>query len=206
MAVLVGRVVGDVDPFAVIPFAVPSIEECADVVAADRREEGGDLRIAVDFHAFSEQRMIVCVVGIILTCVVLAYDGIGGQIQQEGSLFCEDSIQHTLEPIVLDDLPDDQRGADAQAAAPLEAGLLLGDLDIGKVPEEVLVGEHQGGVFLALLAYGGPLGDVESPDRIIGPLILEVDVDGVLDSLANDLSRNVGHLDKEIEIHNAPPK
>ncbi|MFA6707515.1 MAG: hypothetical protein WCR91_06445 [Sphaerochaetaceae bacterium] len=111
-----------------------------------------------------------------------------------------------MKPIVLDDLPDHQIGTDTQAAAPLEAGFFPGDLDIGKVPEEVLVGEHQRRVFLALLADGGPLGDVESPERIIGPPILEVDVDGVLEPLANDLSRNVGYLDKKIEIHHAPPK
>ena len=112
------------------------------MLLGDGGKKGGYLGVAVDPHALGEQGMVECIIGIVLACVALTDDRIGGEVEQEPSVLSEKPADHLFKAIVPDDFPDDQVGADSQAAASFEARLLKGKGDIRKVSEIVLVGVH----------------------------------------------------------------
>ncbi len=69
---LVGGVIGDVDAPAVVPRVVPPFGEGDHIVAPDAiLEQGSDLGVAVYPHVGGEQRMVVCIVGIVLGRILL---------------------------------------------------------------------------------------------------------------------------------------
>ena len=83
LAVLVGRIIRDIDLFTVIMPVVPFILESDALVSRDTVNKRRDLRIAVELHPLRKQRVIIGIIRIVLTGVVFCNDGIRCQIQEE---------------------------------------------------------------------------------------------------------------------------
>ncbi|MPN21104.1 hypothetical protein SDC9_168483 [bioreactor metagenome] len=81
---LVGRVVGDVDAPSVVPRVVPPFGEGDDIVAINAiLEKTAHLGVAVYPHVGGEQRMVVCVVGIVLCRILFRYKKVRGKVQDQ---------------------------------------------------------------------------------------------------------------------------
>lgn len=193
-AVLVRRVVGDVDPLPVVAPAVPFVEERRGVPVRDGVEEGGDLAVAVHPHPPGEEGVGVGPVGVVLPGVVLADDRVGGQVEQEARLAAEHPGQHRLQAVVAHHAVDDDVSAHPQAAAAPHPLVDLGGRQVGEVAHVVLVGMHP--TVVGELADGGPLRDVVPAHAVVDAVVLVVDVHRFPDRLPDDLARRVGYLDQ----------
>ncbi len=191
-AVLVGRVVGDVDPLPVVAPAVPFVEERRGVLVRDGVEEGGDLAVAVHPHPPGEEGVGPGPVGVVLPRVVLADDRIRCQVEQEARLAAEQAAQHRLQAVVAHHRVDDDVRTHPQAAAAPRPPVDLGGRQVGEVAQVVRVGVHP--PVVGQLADGGPLRDVVPAFAVVDAVVLVVDVHRPLDRLLHDLARHVGYL------------
>ena len=87
LAVLVGRIICDIDLFTVIMPVVPFILESDALVSRDSVNKLRDLRIAVKLHPLCKKRVIVGILRIVLTGVVFRNDGIRCQIRKRPASF-----------------------------------------------------------------------------------------------------------------------
>ncbi len=117
LAILVGGVIGDVDPLPMVSLVVPPIEKRGGVLLGDGVKKRGDLCITVDPHDLGEQGMVECIIGVVLGGIVLTYNRVRGQIQQQSSLLPKEPHDHLVKAIVLNDVSDDQIRTDSQATA-----------------------------------------------------------------------------------------
>lgn len=203
LAVLVGRVVGDVQALPVVPFFIPAVKEADGMVLCDGAQQPGDLRIAVDHHAIGKQGMRESEVGIVLRRIVLADDGVAHQVEKQAAVLPEMFLEHAGEPVFLGDLVDYQIGPYPQATAPAGLVSLLGKDCSRKVGLVVFIRVHPGIVLFTDLADDRPLGDVELAGRIIDAFILEQHERGTALLLDGDLALDIRDSDGEIVIHAA---
>ena len=117
---LVRRVIGDVNLPPVVLVGVPPLGEGDDVVGGDCiLEKRADGRVAVDPHAGGEERMVVCVIGIMLGCIPLADEEVGGKVQDEAPVtLAEPAGQPLADAVCAYQLPDHHIRPGPKAAAP----------------------------------------------------------------------------------------
>ena len=125
---LVGRVVGDVDPPAVVLRFVPPFGEGYHIITVDAvPEQGPDLGVAEYPHAGREQRMVVGVVGIVLGRIPCRDEQIQGEVKNQAPVLVpEPALQPWHQAEVFCELPDQNEGACPQAAAAAAVMLDLG--------------------------------------------------------------------------------
>ncbi len=204
LAVLVGGVVGDVDPLPVVPPPVPGVQEAGALVVGDGAEELRHLAVGVHPHTLGEERMVVGVVGIVLGRVVLADQGIGRKVQEQPEVDgAEEFAEHRRKRIVVQQLPDQEVAAHAEAAAAERAGLLAWQVHAGKVSAVVLVRQHQ--AVLRELADAGAHGDGVALLGVVSLAVLVVDVGRAGLRLADDAPGTVGDLSGNGQVHYDSP-
>lgn len=94
IAVLVSRIIGNIDPAFMVSAAVPFIQEPDALVFGDRAEKPADLGIAVYRHLFCKERMRKCEIRIILAGVFFFYDQVCNQIQHETGIIAKTLSEH----------------------------------------------------------------------------------------------------------------
>lgn len=118
LAVLVGGVVGYVDFLPAGMPLVTFVQKPRGLVEGHAFKEAGDSGILVSPHAVREHGVVERVVRIVLGGVVLADDGVGGQVEQQPHLPRFEKGRELLpDSAVGNDLPDDEEGPHAQASA-----------------------------------------------------------------------------------------
>lgn len=143
LAVLVRRVVGDVDASGVFPQPIPSAEEEGDVLVADGPEEVGYLRVGEPRHARSEHGVVVGVVGIVLGGVPLGDYGVCREVGHEARGFLAEDVREYLRDAARPDKPrKHEECARPECVAGLRTDFRTGD-EVREAPGEVPVGDHE---------------------------------------------------------------
>jgi hypothetical protein len=77
--------------------------------------------------------MVECIVGVILGCIVFAYQGVGGKVEQQGAAFADGSVGNLVQTAFPDDVLYDKEGAGPDAAASDDRRSLLWRRGLGEV-------------------------------------------------------------------------
>jgi len=118
LAILVAGIVGYVDFFLDVPVLVPGGQKIQWLLSRHGGQEVGHLSVAVLSHPGSEQRVVVGVVGIVLRGIVLANDGICGQVQEQPKVARRENFtQHRRKAVAIHDFSDNDICANPDAAA-----------------------------------------------------------------------------------------
>ena len=181
---------------------IPRIQKSDALLPGDGLQEAGDLGIAVYPHPFCKQGMIVPIVGIVLGSIVLRDDRVYGKVQEQSQLLLVKILtQHLRDSILLEDLPDHDKGTDPETAAPDRSILFFRELRIRKIFQEVLIRLHHTRIRLGLLSDGGSFYRGVLLFRIIDPIVFKLHISGLSLFSEGDFPRNLRGLDKKIEIH-----
>ena len=178
LAVLIRQIIGDVYLFPVALRPVPLIQEAGDLVRRNRMEEIETSGVAVYPHVFCEQRMVVCIVRIILVDVVLRDDGVNSKILEQAKIsFREIHSEYLIQLIVLDDLTNHDIRTDKEAAAPPGDIFRYGQFHVRKVRQKCLVWLDHRPVFRQLTDRC-PFGVCDLFLRGVCPVVLIFDIGG----------------------------
>lgn len=143
LAVLVSRIIRDIDLFTMIVPVVPFVLESDARVSRNTVNKRRDLRIAVQLHPLRKQWMIVRIIRIVLTGVGFRNDGIRCQIQEETGFLSNQVTDDLIQMILGNDLADHDKRSDPETGAPVSDFLGLRKFCLRKAFEEVGVGIHR---------------------------------------------------------------
>ena len=201
LAVLVRRVVRDVDAVPALAPYVPAFQELGDLVLRHLREERGHGRVGVAPHPRREHGVVVGVVGVVLRRVVLGYERVCREIaQQPVAAVVEDAVQCEVELGLGEHPAHQQERPYPQAAADAAADGLVGQRDRRQVLAEVLVGREPA-CFRVEFADGGPLRQGVAPLRVVFAAVFVVDVGRAPDRPRRYQPGEVGNVHEHVQDH-----
>ena len=152
-------------------------------------------------HVPAEQRMVECIVGVILGGIAFAYQGIGGQVEEQPVAFTDDIAENLVQMASLDYVLDDKEGTGSDAAASGARRFLLRDRGPGKVDEVVLGGVHHGIIAGILFPDDRSLYDGVLLFSLVFPCVFILDVDGGPLLPSGYFPGNIRDSDKKIVVH-----
>ena len=144
-----------------------------------------------------------CEIRIILTGVLFFDNQIGNKVKDESGVIAEPFGQHRTQFVFIDDLLDDDAGADLQAAAPVGKGKFLWNLSIRKVYLKPFVREHKCWIIRGHLPNNSPLRHGVFLILVVFAAILIQDVGRTAFFLGDDLALHHRDFNRGIEVHNS---
>lgn len=147
-----------------------------------------------------EHGVVERVVRIVLGGVVLADDGVDGQVEQQPHLLrFEKGGELFPDPAVGNDFPDDEEGSHAQAPADAADAAFARQMDARQVFPEIRIRHHE--PVRVQLAYGHALRIGDPLPPVVCAVIFVVDVDVASDLLPGDEPGHVRNPDVHVQFH-----
>ena len=187
----------------VIFLLVPCVLQAYAVFHGNLPQEPGHGGIAVNLVFRCEQRMVVRIVGKVLSCVALGDDVIGCQIQEQShaARVAIKAFHNGEQPRLPQQLPYDQVVPDPEAAATFRTVIFQRELCFREILEEVWVRVHPGRFLGTGLPDSGPLGGVVLLFRMVHPRVLIQDVRDPVLFLPVNFARYVGYRHRNVIVH-----
>ena len=157
---LVCRIIRDVDSLPMISFSIPLVQKADPLIHRNIIQESRHLRITINFHVVSEQRMIVSVIRIILTSIILVYDRICGQIQKQPGILSNNSCKDLIQFILSYNLADYQKCTDVQASTSIPPILFRWKQFLWKELQKRFIRIHESRLFCITLSDTSPFGGI----------------------------------------------
>ena len=204
LAILVRRVIRDVDSLAMVPFPVPVVQEPDGLLPADGFQEAADFHITVDPHPVREQRMAEGKVRIILAGIVFVDDKIGNQVHKQAAILLEPALQYLRKLTLLQYLAYDDIRTNPQGTAAVRFRAFLRHDCVREELLVFLVGIHARQVIRQPLADNGAQRDYILLLRLVELSVLKQNVGGGAFGFLKDFPLHLGDWYREIVIHCYP--
>ena len=203
LAVLIGRIIRNIDFILLFPGRVPFILERNAVFYGDLVNESRYCGIAVDLILRRKKRVVIGIIRIVLADIILCGEVVCCQIKKQpcSMVIVINTADDLVDPAFHHQFFDHKPRPDAKAATPRIPALILGQFGVRKVGQKVWVRVHHLRIVLTLLADRSPLGYVVFFIRLIDPVVLIVDIDHAIDRPLINFPFNFGYFHLEIIVH-----
>ncbi len=155
-------------------------------------------------HSIRKERMIVCIVRIILTCIIFRNNAIRSKIKHQTEIFSIYIFTKDIRKLVfLNNLSDHQPGSDSEAAASHSSVNSFRDIFIREILEIVFIRLHPGRILLGFLTYGCSLRICFLRCLIIDPVVFVINIVHITLFSIGDFTIRFRYFYQKIQIHNA---
>ena len=201
---LVRWIIGNIDFFPMVSWCIPLVQETNTLILRDVGDEIWNFGITIYPHAGSKKRVVITVIGIVLSRIVLRNNGVRCQVKKKSAVPPDNPRHHLIQLIILNDIFDNYVSAYTQAATAIGPVFFFRKFHLRKIFDEVWIGEHLRRIIRIHLTNRCALGNIIPLFRDIFSAICVLHIGRSFSLIEWDSTCIFRDLNMKIEVHFLP--